>query len=213
MSSRFCLLISLFAVFCARPLALFADVIASTLPSDNSYCLGCGNAGIGTQTFAIRFDASTDAQLGEIEVAVALLSGPNQLLVSLATDDDGSPGNILESLTAIGQMKPIGSASSIVTVDSILQPTLVEGDYYWIEVSTPAPFDTMASWYSNDLGISGTSALSSVPPSSWSVGEDTYAPAYRVISAVPEPRSFAIIVALFGVMGILAKRQSWLRRS
>lgn len=115
-------------LICLSP--CIAGVISTSLPPDNVYCLGCGNAGVGGasfQSFAVRFVADTSGLLGTVDVAIASISGSNILVLSLLTDSSGSPGVLVESWTATGQMQPIGSATSIVSVASVADPALSAG--------------------------------------------------------------------------------------
>ena len=173
---------------------LLAGVIATSLPPDNSYCLGCGNAGIGgpsDQSFAVRFSVATTANLGGIDVGVSRISGGNTLLLYLLSDIGGSPGSALESFIATGQMQDIGPATSIVSVSSILQPALTAGNSYWLAASVP--LNDFASWYSSSLNISGTQAFR-FGAGAWSVGPTNDVVAFR-ISSVPEPASTTLVVA------------------
>jgi hypothetical protein len=75
------------------------------------------------------------ASLDTIEVAAGLVTGTNQLTISLQDDSYGDPGLVLESFTINNAMPYLGDTNfsgHLVKITSVLHPLLTAGYQYWV---------------------------------------------------------------------------------
>lgn len=152
------------------------------------------------------FTPGVSAHLASIEVAINLVSGPNELILKLMSDDGGKPGSVIEEWTVSEQMGSFGDAYPTFTVASVLTPHLSAGTLYWV-----VPFvasETHAAWNWNSVDDVGSHAFSADGGTTWSVTDSTRG-AFRVLGGqggggpeVPEPGTLAMLVGA-GVGGSL----------
>jgi hypothetical protein len=199
-----------------------ADIsIFSNLGPNDSYNGSSGwplGTSGGTNYYVIGFAFSADAtaNLSTIQVAAALIQGPNHLTIDLDADAGNAPGSTIESFTITGAMPQFGSYSSghLVTATSLLNPLLSAGSQYWVVLSVPDDGTSFAAW---DLGFNGDRGPGHFTnhgivqvdgTENWRGAMSITGEAISVASSVPEPSGFAIVVisALAG-LGYFWKRQ------
>ena len=173
-------------------------VIFSDLgPSDSympntSYALG---SPISTDDYvaasAFTVGGSLSFTLSTIEVAANLVSGTNQLFISIDADSSGLPGATLESFTINNELPQVGTYSSgnLLLATSVIHPLLTAGSQYWVVLS--APDTTWAGWNFNSTGVTGPLYQSNngVPVNS---GTLTLGAMRITGNVVPEPSSLVL---------------------
>lgn len=164
-------LILLVSMLSLSPMVQASAIVFSNL-QENAHLCGCAlNQGRQVGTFpndplehftpgdAFTTALTTDFTLDRVELAVGLISGNvNSLIVSLYSDQNGSPGSLLESFWLDNQMGPFGQDHALLVADSVLHPILTAGSSYWLLATTADP-TTAAGWYFNhtlDTGPVGT---------------------------------------------------------
>jgi hypothetical protein len=161
---------------------------------------------------AMSFQVSGGSfRLAQVELALNYAlgpdAGPNMAQVFLADDAGGIPGATLESFTFTG-MRPFGGTSQLVSGDSVLKPTLLDGHRYWIEAL--APFrDSQVGWGGNVTGMLG--GLYAVNGGPWNPVSSTPSGAFRVSGTptIPEPSAGLLLLAGLGMLGaFVAGRRS-----
>ncbi|MGO9257546.1 MAG: hypothetical protein ACLQU1_14720 [Bryobacteraceae bacterium] len=104
---------------------------------------------------AAPFRATLTNGLQSITLALGAGGGTNGVIVSLALDSGGTPGNILESWTVTNL--PGGAQPALTTVNDRLNLVLTAAQPYWVIVQ-PMASDTYVVWYTNILGLGGAMA-------------------------------------------------------
>lgn len=155
----------------------------------------------GFQSMANLFTVTGgDFQLGKIEVATVLEGGSNSLVVSLAANDGGLPGTVLESFPVSGLMT--AHPGGILSMSSTTHPLLLDGLSYWVVVEAGAT-DTSAGWWESSPHVDGTVAWND--GSGWR-SYNGGVEAFRV-TAVPEPAT-AGLLALGGLAALIRRRRA-----
>lgn len=157
---------------------------------------------------------------------------PNNLQISLASDDDGSPGTTLEVLSKNESIWPEFSNPFLTTTTllSATNPHLIDGKNYWIvaqPTSTPASKKLKADyrWFINTSGSTvpfrQQSAINSqtFPSNPWTGFSGFENPAFRVEgtpvtkpATIPEPTSPLGLLTL-GVLGTASSLRCKLKSS
>jgi len=129
--------------------------------------------------------------------------GTHQLSIFLETDDGGEPGSILEQIDVTPGANP-----SLLTANSVLHPTLVAGQQYWLVIA-PLMADTHAQWYVNSIGDnSGYKYGDKLSSVIWYDGFDPTRSAFEINgTSTPEPAAFSLAgLALLGLSAVLRKK-------
>jgi hypothetical protein len=99
---------------------------------------------------AFTVSVGEDVRLDAIDLAVRLVSGANKLDVWLMGNrpsvgqSHGEPdGNIIEAFRVDGGLT-YATVGSIVSVNSVVRPTLFSGEEYWLVLSVPEPNSQVA---------------------------------------------------------------------
>lgn len=195
------------AALALAPATARATIIFDNFGVGDTYTTHTGWT-IGTESAFSQGDAfvvsgSSDFFLDQIELAVGLVSGPNQLDVALYNDVGGEPGALLESFHFTDAMGSFGSLNPPLLAVSTLRPLLEAGAQYWLIASVPSTV-TWAAWNQNSVGDTGPHACCSAP---FDVS-DTTAGAFRVeASPVPEPGTLLLLGAGLGGLAARPRRQ------
>jgi hypothetical protein len=153
--------------------------------------LGCGPNLL--REVAAPFRPGLTSGLQSISLALGSGGGTNGVIVSLALDSGGVPGNILESWTVTNL--PIGPQPAITTLNDRLNLTLVAPQAYWVVVQ-PMASDTYVVWYTNILGIGGALASNG---SGW-----------QVITAItPTQPALSVNMSRLGALSHIAAGGGW----
>lgn len=152
------------------------------LPVTGANC----NSGLEpSNSIAEQFQPLVSSNLKDVVLPLGLQSfgGSQQVLVSLAADNSGLPGAILEGpLTVkLNSLNP-----ELFTVNSRIYPFLDSSKFYWL-ILEPADANTCAFWYNNSIGqvdLVFNLAFNSAPPTAWALdaigfGEDPL-PAFQL---------------------------------
>jgi hypothetical protein len=100
---------------------------------------------------AVAFTPSADHTVTMVEVAVNLLSGNNQLALSLSNDVSGLPGTAIKTWH-LRSLPPAGSCCTIEVGKDGAGIPVTAGTQYWIVVSTEGQnSDTYAGWNIEDI--------------------------------------------------------------
>lgn len=197
--------------------ATHAAVIFSDFdPANVTYYGGWGIYGINNSLFpgayeamAMAFTPSFNAALTNIDVAIALLSGTNSVVLSLDSDNSGAPASTIESWT----LNDLQSFDFCCTAESVTATTpviLQAGTQYWI-VASPGASDTDAVW--TDTNSEGLIADQDGPNHPFSRGSSSVESAFEVDgNPTPEPAAFLLaaagIVVAAGVRPILRQKET-----
>jgi hypothetical protein len=118
--------------------------------------------------------------------------------VTIRSDASGVPGTVLESFSFVNDLTT--SANTLLSANSILNPTLSAGTSYWFVVQ-PGASDTQIDWYFNGTDTPGTQAVTYDGGSNWSFPYSNENPPFPVGAfqvdgtpaiSTPEPSGIAI---------------------
>lgn len=203
----------------AVPSGASASSIFSNFGPGSSYDLNdanpVGNDFAGDNAAeADSFIPTSNQQFESLGVALSCIvncsSGQN-FTISLDADLGGSPGAGIETFTFTGvTLGTLGSDNSLIIANSILQPTLLAGITYWVEISSTTNYALAWNW--NSTGDTSSQASSTDGGATWLAPSGQTPSALEVdgpspvLSAEPAP---GVMLGL----GIIAICISMLRRS
>jgi hypothetical protein len=153
------------------------DVIFSNLgfkyPKGYYFCcygdtISGPNSQIGSTIWvATQFTPAADASVKEIDLGVGWVSGTNKVIINIAEDDGGVPGNVLGSWPATG-LGTFGDCCQLATATGIKHVKLTAGTPYWIYVSTDdSDSDTWAAWPFNSTDETDPMPVAGYDGTSW----------------------------------------------
>ena len=133
-----------------------ASVVYSNIKPGDTFVVGVA---IGLIPFTgaynyvgVGFKAKQNYTFEGTELAINLVSGPNELYVYLMSDLNGLPDMVLESFTLTDKMST-DPATGVVKIASVEHPQLEAGHNYWVvAVGGTATF---ANWMQNTHSIQG----------------------------------------------------------
>lgn len=183
-----------------------AQVVFDNFGAGDTYNTGSGwtisgiNSAVG-QDFdqGDAFIPSASGAVATIELAIGLVTGPNDFNITIYDDASGAPGTALWNSGAIvGQMGSFGSNNAPVVVNVGGAVNVFSGSQYWVIASSNDA--TWAAWNINSTGDVGPHAFES-NGGGFNIS-NTDRGAFRV-TLVPAPAS----LALLGAGGLIAVRR------
>ncbi len=191
-----------------------AGIIFSNLDGSPPYDVTEGNPvgnGFTGDNFAEgeSFTPAATAVFSSLSVALSCVAGcpaAENFALSLRNDGGDEPGAIIESFIFTGRsLNALGLNDPLVTVTSVLRPTLTSGLTYWITVTSSVAFSI--AWNLTSTGDANDQAISQDGGASWFSPSGLTPGAFEVDSPtapVPEPATtLGIAGAVLGL--ILAK--------
>lgn len=100
---------------------------------------------------ALSFTAPSGFRLDTIRMPLGLTHGTPALDVSLAVDDGGKPGALLETIHYTGPFAPPFTQVPLATLDSSTHSILERDTRYWLMLSAPGPAATDISVFVSPL--------------------------------------------------------------
>jgi len=150
---------------------------------------------------AFLFEATQSGPLASIVVALGRSSESATATSFTLFEDSGLAfGTFLETLTIANTTQPLPSTGMVVTLDSILQPTLNAGQSYWLAFGDAGPIGSL--WFFNDQGFVG--------PRTGGVSDIAALPAFRV-EVVPEPATGVLLLAGLLLLDVGRRSRSSIR--
>lgn len=194
-----------------------AAVIFSNFGPDDSYNNSFGDT-VGSPATALpepplpatesasAFMPATNYALDSIELGMVYFSGVNALNISLASDSLGEPGTILETIHFPGSVPGPLAPQSPIFAASVDRPLLTMGNQYWVIASATSA--THMAWQLNTTGDVGPIGAR-VEGGDWTTFSDLRG-GMRIsgtaVAAIPEPSTYALMLAGLGVVVFAAKR-------
>lgn len=147
---------------------------------------------------AMAFTAGASGRVTQIDLALAVSSGPREMDVSLWTDGGGAFGTELGTWHVSSVPKPLGTTP--VTISGIAGVSVTAGSSYWLNASATGA--TSGEWDENDIGDVGVLEQSGVNFPKTNLG------AFDVLTGgVPEPGVWAMMLVGLGGMGAVMRRR------
>jgi len=222
-SRRKLLNLGICAALLSSPGVSHADTLFSNLGPGSSYNTALGNpvgdgldgSGFNYAQGATFTPGQTDT-LTSIVLALSCAACPaaGSLTLTLTENVAGHPGAALESFSILGSsLGNLGNNNPLITVSSLLQPSLSAGTPYWVTVSG-LPTSALA-WNWNNTGDASAEAISVDGGASWFSPSGLTPGAYAINgipAAIPEPRTLWLVTTAVLGLGIaqfqLRKRNS-----
>lgn len=183
-----------------------AQVIFDNFGAGDTYQSGSGwtisGSGSPVGTDWDQGDGFTPSQGGAvatIEIAMGLVTGPNEFSLTLYDDNAGVPGTaIWSSGPIVGQMGSFGNMNPPIAVNVGGAANVFAGSQYWLVASSADT--TWAAWNQNSISDIGPH-VNSQNGGPWNASNTTRG-AFRV-TLVPSPAG----LALLGMGGLVAVRR------
>ena len=191
-----------------------ADVLFTNLGPGDSYNVGSGPVINEDQWIAAKFVASASGSLTSIRIPLSNVTAVDaNLVIQLRGPGPDPNGTLLESWELPPSEITPFPGSSLETLISTLNPTLVGGTSYWLRAQV-TPLGENYLWNLNVTGDLFSGAVSTNQGATWVVISPgvTAAPAFEVNAnvnpaAVPEPSSAVLFgTAVAGVVFTIRRR-------
>lgn len=199
-------------------IASFADcaTIVSTFGVGGTFSTGVGYGAVGPYELAYPFTVPNGSNYIFDSASLALSEGigtDDSVTISLANNDAGVPGSILENLT--GVVEPYPDDTVPVTVTSVLNLVLTGGSVYWLIVS-PADANGVNWLTANILTNPDLQAIRASSTGTWTASPLLYGyndPGAFSVDATPVsvPEASTWLLALTGIV-VLAGNRAWSKR-
>ncbi|HJP93007.1 MAG TPA: PEP-CTERM sorting domain-containing protein [Pyrinomonadaceae bacterium] len=155
---------------------------------------------------ALAFTPSGTFTFSSAQLAMNLVTGPNDFQVLLMTSSGGLPGNIIETITltdAVPMFPP-----QIVVANSALHPVLTAGTQYWLVAFAPEP-STFGIWNLSLNDFSTPQARGFVSPTGpWIVPNTLIKPAFQINGEpVPEPSTMLLLGTGLATLGTAVRKR------
>ena len=126
------------------------------------------NSQIGSTVWVgTQFTPAASAKVQEIDVGVGWVSGTNEVIVNLAEDNGGVPGNVIGTW-AVSGLGTFGDCCQLATVTGINHVKLTAGTPYWLYLSTDdTNADTWAAWPFNSTDETDPMPVAGYDGTSW----------------------------------------------
>jgi uncharacterized protein (TIGR03437 family) len=150
------------AILALAPGASRGQTLFSTFGPAETFVAGVPGASVGAGVLGgftsggiqvgYAFMPSTSANLSRVDLGMEYIydpvkaSGPADVNVTIAADNGGQPGAILETIAVTGALGSIPSGSGIVSAYSVAKPALQAGVQYWLLVGPPDLRNTTFDW-------------------------------------------------------------------
>ncbi|MGZ4788157.1 MAG: choice-of-anchor R domain-containing protein [Terriglobales bacterium] len=191
------ILLVLTAALCIATMPAAAGTIFDDFGPANSYncCTGWTVSGPGSppgQFIAANlFTAGASGSVGQIDLAIGLVTGDGSGTAALYTDNNGVPGTLLGSWGFTAH-QPFGGCCAIETIMINGGPTLTSGTDYFMVLS--ADDITWDAWNLNTVGATGLDLFSTDNGNSWNSNGIQTLGTFRILTgAVPEPGTLVLL--------------------
>lgn len=200
----------------AGAITLFTDLpTTGTLYESESFGVaGSGATGSTSFSRASSFVVSGtgDFLVSQIDLGILTQSGPDTFTASIWTDDSNQPGVELDSwnMTTPGDVSDCCSA--LATESGITGLTLTGGStYYMVTEPEGLTDDSFNQWSANNQGVADDLLTSTDGGTTWTDNGSKTQPAFDVLgtavtSSAPEPSTFLLVSAAFGIASVLRHR-------
>jgi hypothetical protein len=163
--------------------------LAAKYPKGQYWCCAGYNVmgpgqNLGEQWMAGAFTPAADHTVTRIEVAVGYSQqGPNGVVLSLNSDNNGVPGKALKTWNASGLPRFGDCCGLVVKSDSSGIPVSA-GKQYWVVLTTNSKEkNTVDGWNFNDTNQVDSATVASYSNNKWTVFQTTQAVGFAVLGS------------------------------
>ena len=171
---------------------------------DGGGTIGRYVGGLDDAWISHSFSPTVTGNLTTLDAALFLSYGITGVFELKVFHDTGSL-SLLETITAVDLASPLGSGS-LLTVNSDLNPRLIEGETYWLRASSPDPENSHGFWaFSDPIYWGSVSYFDGFQQLDWvNTGQGAFRVAVDPVQ-VPEPSVLSIFI--IGLIGAWAVRR------
>lgn len=138
-----------------------------------------------TNWAAVQFTPDSDSTIKLINVAVGYVSGTNKVVINIAEDDGGVPGNVIGTASATG-LDTFGNCCQLAEANVSIH--LTGGTPYWIYLATDGTnSNSWLAWPFNSTDQVDTMAVAGYNGSTWTnFGPSRPAPAFALYGKIQD---------------------------
>jgi hypothetical protein len=142
------------------------------------------NSGLGEQWMGAAFTPKADHTVTKVAVAVGYAQqGTNGVVISLNDDNNGVPGQALQTWNAIG-LSRFGDCCALVVESDASGIPVSAGKQYWIVLSTNSnEIDTVDAWNVNDTDQVDPETVASYTSGKWTSFQSIPGLAFAVLGS------------------------------